>query len=91
MGSRLTARQPTPHWHWVTYGLTALYDKPENEDPDWSGWGFELTMRGPVYPREVEEVQWPMTILRGLGNHAAPPLQLRSSRARYPSWRGEVL
>ena len=61
---------PTPHWHWVTYGLTALYDKPEDEDPDWSGWGFELTMRAPVYPREVEASTWPMTILRGLGNHA---------------------
>ncbi|HEU0130784.1 MAG TPA: suppressor of fused domain protein [Mycobacteriales bacterium] len=33
------------HWHFVTYGLSALYVKEEGEDPDLSGWGIELTFR----------------------------------------------
>lgn len=33
-----------PHWHYVTYGFTELYQK-ECEDPEVSGFGFELTFR----------------------------------------------
>ena len=33
-----------PHWHYVTYGFTELYDK-ESDDPQVSGYGFELTFR----------------------------------------------
>jgi len=35
---------PDGHWHYVGFGLTELYDK-ESDDPEWSGWGFELTFR----------------------------------------------
>ena len=31
-------------WHFVSYGLTELYDK-ESEDKEWSGYGFELTFK----------------------------------------------
>ena len=33
-----------PHWHYVTYGFTELYDK-ESDDPQVSGYGFELTVK----------------------------------------------
>ena len=33
-----------PHWHYITYGFTELYEK-ESGDPDESGYGFELTFR----------------------------------------------
>ena len=33
-----------PHWHYVTYGFTELYEK-KSEDPEVSGYGFELTFR----------------------------------------------
>ncbi|GAA3863289.1 suppressor of fused domain protein [Tessaracoccus defluvii] len=35
---------PVPHWHFVTYGFTELFGK-ETDDPETSGFGFELTMR----------------------------------------------
>jgi suppressor of fused len=35
------------HWHLVTRGLSEL-DAKESDDPEQSGWGFELTMRIPV-------------------------------------------
>src|SRR3712207_6048111 len=47
--SAYAADEPAPHWHWVTFGLTELYSKV-GDDPDWSGWGFELTMRVPRGP-----------------------------------------
>ena len=33
-----------PHLHYVTYGFSELYEK-ESDDPDVSGFGFELTFR----------------------------------------------
>lgn len=35
---------PTPHWLLVTFAFTELFGK-ESDDPDVSGWGYELTMR----------------------------------------------
>ena len=32
------------YWHFVTFGLSELYEK-ESEDPEWSGYGMEFTMR----------------------------------------------
>ena len=31
-------------WHFVTYGLSELYDK-ESKDPEWSGYGYEMTFK----------------------------------------------
>lgn len=31
-------------WHFVSYGLSELYEK-ESDDPEWSGYGFELTLK----------------------------------------------
>ena len=35
---------PPAHWHYVSYGLSELYQK-ESEDLELSGWGIELTFR----------------------------------------------
>lgn len=32
------------YYHFVTYGLSELYEK-ESEDPEWSGYGMEFTMK----------------------------------------------
>ncbi|HCU93729.1 MAG TPA: hypothetical protein DHU96_13780 [Actinobacteria bacterium] len=32
-------------WLLVTFGLTDLFGKSQEDDPDVSGWEFELTMR----------------------------------------------
>lgn len=31
-------------WHFVSYGLSELYEK-ESDDPEWSGYGFEFTLK----------------------------------------------
>ena len=42
---------PTPHWHFVTFGLTELFEK-QSADLARSGFGFELTLR--VAPADSE-------------------------------------
>lgn len=32
------------YWHFVSYGLSELYEK-ESEDKEWSGYGFEFTLK----------------------------------------------
>lgn len=56
-----------PHWHYVTYGFTELYDK-ESDNPDESGYGFELTFR---LRRGGEEQPpaWPVSLLQNLARY----------------------
>ncbi len=56
-----------PHWHYVTYGFTELYQK-ESDDPKESGYGFELTFR---LKREGEEEPpvWPVNLLQNLARY----------------------
>ncbi|MDE6733005.1 MAG: suppressor of fused domain protein [Oscillospiraceae bacterium] len=45
------------YWHFVTYGLSDLYEK-ETDDPEWSGYGMEFTMRlkkGCYNPEDEED------------------------------------
>ena len=49
-------------WYFVTYGLTELFAK-ESEDNEWSGWGYELTMRAPLGAQPPE---WPWGVLVSL-------------------------
>ena len=51
-----------PHWHYVTYGFTELYDK-ESDDPQVSGYGFELTFRL-KRGNEEEPPVWPVNLLQ---------------------------
>lgn len=44
-------------WHLVTYGLTELWTK-ESEDPEWSGWGYELTLRVPDLDGQAPRWAW---------------------------------
>jgi hypothetical protein len=59
---------PTPHWHYVTYGLTELWEK-EGQNPDVSGFGFELTFRLAVAREEPEPPLWPMGLLQNLARY----------------------
>lgn len=56
-----------PHWHYVTYGLSELFDK-QSGDPDESGFGFELTFRL-KRAEESEPPRWPFELLQGLGRY----------------------
>lgn len=62
---------PQPHWHYVTYGFSELYDK-QSEDLEESGFGFELTFRLAAEPGEHREgtpPSWPMNLLQNLARY----------------------
>lgn len=56
-----------PHWHYVTYGFTELYEK-ETDDKEISGYGFELTFRL-KRGKEQEPPVWPMNLLQNLARY----------------------
>ncbi len=56
------------HWHYVTYGFSELYDK-ETEDPEASGYGFELTFRLRADAGEETPPSWPHNLLQNLGRY----------------------
>jgi suppressor of fused-like protein len=60
-----------PHWHFVTYGFSELYDK-ESDDSDVSGYGFELTFRvaDEACADEASESEPPMWAMNFLQNVA---------------------
>lgn len=62
------AERPIPHWHWATYGFTELYEK-EGENPDYSGFGFELTFRLRRSPEETEPPAWAYNFLQNLARY----------------------
>lgn len=53
------------HWHLVTYGLSEI-DAKESDDPDVSGWGFELTVRVEASAAGDEEPTWAVDLLTNL-------------------------
>jgi hypothetical protein len=68
LGSALegVAAYPAPgHWLFVGYGLTELGEK-ETDEPDYSGSGFEFTLRLRRDPTETVPPQWPMRVLAAL-------------------------
>jgi hypothetical protein len=69
----ISAYRDSNAWFYVTYGLTDLFDlfrppDPSEVKPDsiqWSGYGFELTMRVPS--GEPMPPLWPVELLNKLG------------------------
>jgi hypothetical protein len=59
---------PRPHWHFVTYGFTDLFRK-ETDDPDESGYGFELTLRLVRAPDDARPPTWALNFLQNLGRY----------------------
>jgi hypothetical protein len=56
-------------WHFVTYGFSDMYNK-ETEDPEWSGWGFELTVKLKKLPWIDEmELKNIVGVLQGLARY----------------------
>lgn len=56
-------------WHYVTYGLSELYEPGPDDDPAVSGWGFELTMRVARRDGDTEVPGWPFTMLNEVAKH----------------------
>ncbi|WP_172250129.1 suppressor of fused domain protein [Saccharibacillus deserti] len=60
-------QDPVPHWHYVTYGFTELHEK-ESENTQYSGFGFELTLRLAVEGEEEPPV-WAINFLQNLARY----------------------
>ncbi|MEV6322580.1 suppressor of fused domain protein [Nocardia sp. NPDC051787] len=59
---------PLPHWHYIGYGMSELYEK-NSSDPETSGWGFEFTFRLIRRPNESQPPLWPAGLLQELGRY----------------------
>lgn len=51
------------YWHFVTFGLSELYEK-ETEDPEWSGYGFEFTLKLKKY--DFEDLEGELKCICGI-------------------------
>ena len=60
--------EPVPHWHLVSYGMSELYGK-ENDNPEESGWGFEFTMRVAREAADLEAPMWALNLLQNLARY----------------------
>ncbi|MGH6614952.1 suppressor of fused domain protein [Sphingomonas sp.] len=60
--------EPVPHWHFVSYGLSELYEKT-SDDPEHSGYGFELTFRLACDPAEEDPPIWAFSLLQNLARY----------------------
>ncbi|MGH9886392.1 MAG: suppressor of fused domain protein, partial [bacterium] len=59
---------PAPHWHFVTYGFTELFRK-ESDDPEESGYGFELTLRLARAADDAQPPTWALNFLQNLARY----------------------
>jgi hypothetical protein len=60
-----SAYRAVDHWHYVTYGLTELWEKEADSEPSVSGWGYEFTMRVPLHDDDTPP-RWPFALLEQL-------------------------
>lgn len=59
---------PVPHWHFITYGFSELYAK-ESDDPERSGYGFELTFRLADPEDSEDPPTWVLNFLQNLARY----------------------
>jgi hypothetical protein len=63
-----SAYRAADHWHYVTYGLTELWVKEPESDPQVSGWGYELTIRV-TGPNGESAPNWPFDLLEKIARY----------------------
>lgn len=56
------------HWHLVSFGLTELWAK-ESENKEYSGWGFELTMRLSCSASDETPPAWILNFLQNIARY----------------------
>lgn len=61
-------RGDNPHWHFITYGLTELYEK-ESDNKEKSGYGFELTFRLKKDRNETDIPNWAINFLNNISSY----------------------
>jgi suppressor of fused len=60
--------EPLPHFHYVTYGFSELYEK-ESENAEVSGFGFELTFRLACGTDGEEPPVWALNFLQNIARY----------------------
>jgi suppressor of fused len=60
--------EPAPHWHFVTYGFSELYEK-ESSDLEYSGYGIELTFRLRDDSKNDDPPDWALNFLQNLARY----------------------
>jgi hypothetical protein len=73
------------YWHYITYGLSNLFDEDEGDNEGFSGWGYELTWR--VRDASVDTdgaPEWPFTILQRVAKWASEKPLLLDPHVRMP-------
>ena len=75
-----------PHWLVVSRGFTELGEKVE-EDPDVSGWGFELTCRLPGRSIEDHDFGWVMRWMQGVADYLSDKVTLLEAYHHMPMWK----
>jgi hypothetical protein len=77
-----------PHWHYVTFGFSELYEKT-SKDKKTSGWGFELSFRLERPKGAKSPPEWPLPFLQKLAryvfNNKTP-----FDREHYIRWGGPI-
>ncbi len=58
------------HWHYVTYGLSNVFDEGDGDNEGYSGWGCELTWRIRAEDGASEAPDWPFTVLQRIARWA---------------------
>jgi hypothetical protein len=57
------------HWHYVSYGLSELYEKQPADDPEFSKWGLEITFRVAKASADGDQPPgWPFDLLNRIAN-----------------------
>jgi len=58
-------------WHFLTYGFSDVYDEKISDDLEWSGWGYELTLKLKKQPWIDElEIKSIVSVLQSLARYA---------------------
>lgn len=65
--SAYASDEGAPHWHYVSFGFTELWGK-ESDDPEYSGFGFELTIRV-SRGDDDEPPTWPVSLMQNLARY----------------------
>ncbi len=60
-------QSPNGYKHLLTYGMTELYTNEEAFGGEWSGWGYEMTIK--LKENSVEDCKWAINMLSSLARY----------------------
>lgn len=60
-------QSPNGYRHLLTYGMTELYTNEEAFGGEWSGWGYEMTIK--LKENSIEDCKWAINMLSNLARY----------------------